>query len=128
MNELQQILAKHKVSHFAIKNDGSFPVALSFTIDFNGQPINFLLPCNYEGVLRCMKKDPKIPAGSKNSQQALRISWRIVKDWVEAQLAIVESELAPIQEVFLQYMIISETGETLSNRMLNGNGMKLLNQ
>lgn len=126
VNEVQQILSKHKVSHFSIKNEGSFPTALSFCIDHKGQPLNFLLPCNHEGVLNCLKKDKKVPNASKNSEQALRTSWRIIKDWVEAQLAIVEAELAPIQEVFMPYLVINSAGETLSSRMLNGEGMKLL--
>jgi len=127
VNEVQQILAKHGVTHFNIKNEGSFPTALAFTIDYKGQPLNFLLPCNHEGVLRCLKSDRKVPQRSKNSEQALRTSWRIVKDWVEAQMAIVQAQLAPIQEVFMPYLVVSSTGETLANRMLNGDGMKLLN-
>lgn len=127
VNEVQQILSKHNVSHFSIRNEGSFPVALSFAINYLGQPLNFLLPCNHEGVLNCLKKDRKVPKSSKNSEQALRTGWRIIKDWIEAQMAIVESELAPIQEVFLPFLIINSSGETLSNRILNGDGMKLLN-
>lgn len=127
VNEIQQILSKNGITHFSIKNDGSYPTALAFTIDFKGQPLNFLLPCNYEGVLRCLKADKKIPSKYKNSDQALRTSWRIVKDWVEAQMAIVQAQLAPIQEVFMSYLIINASGETLSKRMLEGNGMKLLN-
>ena len=126
VNEVQQILAKHNVSHFSIRNEGSFPVALSFTINYKGQPLNFLLPCNHEGVLRCFKKDRKVPNSSKNSEQALRTAWRILKDWTEAQMAIVESEQATMEEIFMPYLIISSTGETLSNRILNGDGMKLL--
>lgn len=127
VNEIQQILAKHKITHFSIKNEGSFPVGLSFTIDYNGVPLNFLLPSNYKGVLHCLKNDRKVPQRSKNEEQALRTSWRIVKDWVEAQLAMVESNLAPIQEVFMPYLIINGSGQTLSDKLLNGDGMKLLN-
>ena len=126
VGEIQQILSKHKVTHISIKNEGSFPVAVTFTIDYRGQPLNFLLPCNFEGVLNCLKKDRKVPSSSKNSDQALRTSWRIIKDWVEAQMAIVEAELSPIQEVFLPYLVNS-TGQTLSDMMLNGDGLKLLN-
>jgi hypothetical protein len=110
-----------------VRNEGSLPVALSFTIMFKGQPLNFLLPCNHEGVLRCLKRDRKVPNSSKNSEQALRTSWRILKDWVESQMAIVEAELAPIQDIFLHCLIINETGETVANRLYNGNGIKLLN-
>lgn len=126
VNEVQQILSKHGVSHFAIKNEGSFPVALSFTINYKGQPLNFLLPCNHAGVLGCLKKDRKIANGYKTSEQALRVSWRIVKDWVEAQLAIVQAELMPIEEVFLPYLV-NARGETLSDKLLKGDGLKLLN-
>lgn len=127
VNEVQQILAKHKVSHFSIKNEGSFPIALSFTIDYKGHPLNFLLPCNHEGVLRCLKRDQHVPSKFTNSEQALRTGWRIVKDWVEAQLAIVEADIAPIQEVFMPYLVINTSGETLAKKILEGDGMRLLN-
>lgn len=127
VNEIQQILAKHSVTHMNVRNEGSFPVALSFSIIFKNQPLNFLLPCNHEGVLRCLKRDRKVPNSSKNSEQALRTSWRILKDWVESQMAIVEAELAPIQDIFLHCLVLNETGETLANRLYNGDGMKLLN-
>lgn len=127
VQEIQQILARHNVTHFAIKYKGTYPVALTFSVDYNQQPLNFLLPCNHEGVFRCMKADRKIPKSSKNEEQALRTSWRIIKDWVEAQLAIVDTELAPIQEVFLHRLIVGVDGETLSDKILNGNGMRLLN-
>lgn len=127
VNEIQQILSKHGVTHFSIRNEGSWPVALSFTINYQDQPLNFLLPCNHEGVLRCLKKDRKVPNSSKTPEQALRTSWRILKDWVEAQLAVIESEQTTMETVFMPYLIINSTGETLSQRMLNGDGMKLLN-
>lgn len=127
VNEIQQILAKHSITHFSIKNEGRFPVGLSFTIDYNGTPLNFLLPSNYKGVFQCLKQDKKVPNSSKNEEQALRTSWRIVKDWVEAQLAMVQSNLAPIQEVFMPYLIINAEGQTLSDKLLKGDGMKLLN-
>lgn len=128
VSEIQQILSKNNVSHCSVKNEGSFPVALSFTIEFKQQPLNFLLPCNYKGVLECFKKDKKVPNSSKNPEQAIRTSWRIVKDWVEAQMAIIESEQATIEQVFMPYLIINETGETLSSKLLNGDGLKLLNK
>jgi hypothetical protein len=126
VNEIQKILSCNKVTHSSIKNEGSFPVALSFTIDLKGQPLNFLLPCNYEGVLRRLKSDKKVPNSSKNSEQALRTAWRIIKDWVEAQMAIVDSEQANIEEIFLPYLIINTSGETLSSKMLKNDGLKLL--
>ena len=126
VNEIQQIMSKHKVTHFSIRNEGTRPVALSFTIDYNGMPMNFLLPCNHKGVWNIIKNDRDIPVKLRNEDQAFRVSWRIVKDWVEAQLAIVDAELAPIQEVFMAYLVMNASGQTLSKMILEGDGMKLL--
>lgn len=59
-------------------------------------------------------------------EQAERVAWRIVKDWVEAQMAILESEMVQMDEIFLPYMV-DNNGQTLfqayrSNQlMLGGN-------
>jgi len=126
VNEIQQIMSKHKVSHFSIKNEGTRPVALSFTIDYKGIPMNFLLPCNHKGVWNIIKNDSDIPGKLRNEEQAFRVSWRIIKDWVEAQLAIVDAELAPLPEVFMAYLVMNTSGRTLSKMILEGDGMKLL--
>lgn len=39
------------------------------------------------------------------------MAWRIVKDWVEAQMAILESEMVQMEEIFLPYMV-SASGQT----------------
>ena len=44
--------------------------------------------------------------------QAERVAWRIVKDWVEAQMAILESEMVQMDEIFLPYMV-NDNGQTL---------------
>jgi hypothetical protein len=59
-----------------------------------------------------MKKDKKVPSRLCTKEQALKVSWRIVKDWVEAQMAIVEAKLADVVEVFLPYLITKQ-GKTL---------------
>jgi hypothetical protein len=113
VGEIQQIIVRHGATHFSITNQGSMPVAMVFTIDYQGTPLNFSLPCNYTGVLASLQKNKKIPGTFKNEEQALRVGWRIVKDWVEAQLAMVEAQVASIQEVFMPYLLIPATGQTL---------------
>lgn len=127
VNEITLILSKHGVTNVNIKNEGSRPVAVSFSMNYHTQPLNFLLPCNHEGVWRAIKNNTKIEKRYRNEDQAFRTSWRIIKDWVEAQMAIVEAELSTVEEVFLPYLILNASGETLANRMLKGDGIKLLN-
>ncbi len=76
---------------------------IAFRIDTIHGAVFFKLPARVDGVLRAMRNDKQIPRGKCNPEQAERVAWRIVKDWVECQLALVESEQAELEQVFLQY-------------------------
>jgi hypothetical protein len=113
ITEIQQILAKGGANKMIVDNDHmGNPIALTFCINWNGMLTAFQLPCNFEGVLRAMKKSSKVPRSLCSEEQALRVGWRIVKDWVEAQLAIVEAQLSSLPEVFLPYAV-TKNGTTL---------------
>lgn len=59
-----------------------------------------------------MRNDRKVPRRLITDEQALRVSWRIIKVWVDAQIALVEAQLADVTEVFLPYAI-TKNGNTL---------------
>lgn len=114
ITEIQQILAKAGATKFIIDNDSAKnPVAITFCLDWNGQQVGYALPCNFEGVLRSMKSTSKVPRNKCNQEQALRVGCRILKTWIQAQLAIVETEMASIPEVFLPYAVVPKSGNTL---------------
>ncbi len=50
-----------------------------------------------------MLKDKKVPKPLKTKEQAARVAWRIIKDWVEAQIAIIDAGMATVTQVFLPY-------------------------
>lgn len=122
--EIQQCLVKHGATRIVTDYKEGLPAGLSFCLAINEQAVAFSLPANYQGVLRAMTKDPKVPRRYCSHEQALRVSWRIVKDWVEAQMAIVEANLADVAEVFLPYAI-TKSGNTLYKE-IQGNQLKLL--
>lgn len=124
--EIQQTLVKHGATKIVTDYDGIKPTAVTFCLTLNGSIVGYSLPANYSGVLKAMKKDGKIPKSFLNEEQAIRVSWRIVKDWVEAQMAIVEAELADMAEVFLPYAI-TKNGNTLYNE-IEKTGMLMLQQ
>lgn len=86
-------------------DDNGYIMSLSFQIDVNGQEFGFKLPCDWRPVLTILEDDVKVPRSQVNQEQALRVAWRIVKDWVEAQLAIVETKMVKTEQVFLPYMM-----------------------
>ena len=63
-----------------------------------------------------MKRDRKVPRRLVTDEQAVKVSWRIIKDWIEAQMALVEAELAELAEVFLPYAITKD-GNTLYSQI-----------
>ena len=44
------------------------------------------------------------------------MSWRILKDWVQAQRAIVDTKMVRLEQVFLPYAIMPD-GRTLYERI-----------
>jgi hypothetical protein len=124
VSEVQRILARGGAQKTVVDHRNGLPVALTFSIEVNGATMGFVLPCNSDGVLTAMLNDRKVPRRLCTDEQALRVSWRIVKDWVEAQLAIVASGMTDLAEVFLPYAITKD-GSTLYRYML-GEGQRLL--
>lgn len=126
IGEIQQVLAKHGAKRIMIENnpENGQPVGLGFQVDWNSKEHSFMLPCNFQGVLHAMKKQ-KVPNALCNESQAIRVGWRIIKDWVEAQMALKEADIASLPEIFLPY-IVTKTGQTLFQRM-NDEDLKLIN-
>lgn len=87
-------------------------VALSFEIILNEQSIGFRLPTTWEPVLKVLERDNKVPRSLKTQEQALRVAWRITKDWVEAQVAYIETMMVTTAQVFLPYAV-TKNGQTL---------------
>lgn len=96
--------------------------AMSFRI----QNVFFRLPININGVFTAMKNNRKIPRKLKSYEQASRVAWRIVKDWIEAQVAIIEAGQAELTQVFLPYAQ-NQAGQTLYET-IKSNGFKLLSE
>ena len=124
--EIQKCLVKHGAHKIVTDYNNGIPTSVTFCITIEGNVIGFSLPANYAGVLNAMKKDSKVPRSKCTDEQALKVSWRIIKDWVEAQMAIVECQLAEMSEVFLPYAITS-SGTTLYLE-LKSKGMPILLQ
>lgn len=89
-------------------DDEGHIMALSFQIATPAGIRGIRLPANVDAVAEVLRRQ-KVKC---DREQAERVAWRIVKDWVEAQMAILESEMVQIDEIFLPYMI-DNTGQTV---------------
>jgi len=126
IGEITKCLVEHGAKKIVSDyDDDGVPIQVTFQISINDNMVFYALPANYGGVLKAMDKNKKVPRSMVNKEQAIRVSWRIIKDWVEAQMAIVEAQLADMAEVFLPYAV-TKNGNTLYNEIKN-NPKLLLN-
>ncbi|MFA4945911.1 MAG: hypothetical protein WC789_14585 [Lentisphaeria bacterium] len=114
VGEIQHILARAGARSINIDyDDHAQPVAVTFLVNVTGRLVNFRLPSNWRGVWARLRDDPAVPRNLRTEEQSRRVAWRIVKDWCEAQMAIIDSGLAELTEVFLPYAVNPESGQTL---------------
>ena len=123
--EIQQILGKAGAGAVLLSyNSDGEVAAIAFQYAMNAQVLSFRLPINSDGVYRVLLRS-SIEKRYRNEEQARRTAWRIVKDWVEAQMALVEAGQADLVEVFMPYLQ-DATGNTLYNRLKSGDNRLLL--
>jgi hypothetical protein len=135
--EIAKCLSSHGASGVLTEYDPTenYLVSISFRIKLNDNQISFRLPCDWKPVLEIMYKDKPNPFTDEKKHdqlentrraQAVRTAWRIIKDWVEAQMALVETQMARTEEVFLPYAIMKD-GRTLAEHIETNPGFLLGN-
>lgn len=112
--EIQQILAAKGALSVSVDYDNTgFPSAVTFKVMINGHEVWYRLPSKYDEAERALLASRDIPERFKKREQAIRVCWRILKDWVEAQMAIIQLGQAELAEVFFPYAIDATSGLTL---------------
>lgn len=130
IGEIQKCLIAHGANAVLTEFDDQGRVtALSFKIRIGERNMSFRLPIEWRPVLEVMKQQKEKARGrfrvALTQEQAMRVAWRIVGAWVAAQMAIVEIRMVTLPQIFLPYAVTPD-GKTVSERLLEGNGMKLL--
>ena len=109
LGAIQGQLVKHGAKKIMQDYDDDGHIsALSFLVETPTGPRGIRLPANVDAVHAVLTRQ-RVKC---DREQAERVAWRIVKDWVEAQMAILESEMVQMDEIFLPYMV-NGSGQTL---------------
>ncbi len=121
--EIQQMLVKHGATSIMTNytNEGKVE-SLSFALDVKGRKRGIRLPCDPAPVLKVLEHQAREGIISKrivDEHQALRVAWRIVHYWIKAQMAILETQMVKMEQIFLPYMITRD-GKTLFETMDKG--------
>lgn len=111
--EMQELLGKSGASAVAVLYTDAKPSGMSFSLATTAGQRTFNLPVDVEAVqalLTAQKRTNK--RVDDRPAQAERVAWRIVKDWLAAQLTLIEAHMATLDEVMLPYLVVGE-GRTL---------------
>lgn len=104
VQQIQAMLIRKKAHAILTEYDDSGVLtAISFRIKNAYGILSFRLPSNVPKVFAILVRDPKIRSGLKTREQAARVAWRVVKDWLEAQMAILELEMVDLEQIFLPF-------------------------
>ena len=99
--------------------------ALTFKMPLGDKSLSFRLPCDWQPVYAILTAGVKfnsrdeqrnVERKERYREQAERTAWRILKDWVEAQIALVETTMTTAPLVFLPYAVMKD-GHTLSEKV-----------
>ncbi|KKN48216.1 hypothetical protein LCGC14_0654780 [marine sediment metagenome] len=126
VGEIQGILVGHGAKAIMLDYDDDVPTGLAFIIKTDHGELQFRLPANVKQVEKILLNMRARPLETWHSdykrvmervrKQSARVAWRIIKDWVRAQMAILETEMVKIEQIFLPYMV-TKGNQTLFEAM-----------
>lgn len=123
--EIQQLLGSKGARHILTEYDSGEVVALSFTVKVRGKEVAFRLPVRWENYYKLLLQDYRNRPRARMPQkdQAKRTAWRVIFRWIQAQFALIETEMTTLDEVMLPYAMWGE--QTLYEKLAE-NQFKLL--
>ncbi len=115
--EIEQILTQFGATSILKDYRGDSSVkAISFKVMTEHGEMPFKIPMNDKAVAEYRSEQFTGYTKKENTKNDLdtarRIGWRIIKDWIHAQLSITQLGLVKVQEVFLPYAYNYQTQKT----------------
>lgn len=107
-------------------NNGTL-TSISFIIAKEGRLHPFKLPAKVDNVERLFKRKYPRTNRKKLHEQAERTAWKIMNDWIDIQMSLIELEQAEFMEIFLPYLYDPRTKQTYFE-IVKDSGFKLLTE
>ncbi len=115
VNGIHAILAKAGANAILNEYDANGVSGVKFRIVTNHGEMFYHLPADINGISNALKKDRVY----RDDAHARRVAWRIIKDWIEAQMALITAQMAKLDQVFLPYAQTND-GRTVYERIKEG--------
>lgn len=123
--EIEQILARFGAKAILKQYEGYYPIGICFQLETEkGRLIPFKLPMKIEQARMIIQKavdekklTKKFRQEPLRTEKALIVGWRIIKDWIHAQLSLIEMNYAQAIEIFLPYIYDNTTAQTFFEKV-----------
>jgi hypothetical protein len=116
---IEERLVQNKAKNIMKIYDEGRLTGIAFIISINGNDYPFKLPARIDRVEKVLMKTYRRPhkgTAKKVKDQAERTSWKILADWVDIQMALVELDQAELLEVFMPYLYNHKNETTFFDR------------
>lgn len=129
-HRLAQAGAMHIAKSYAEDKSGR-PIGMIFQIMINNVPMTFKLPAKadrvFDHMIKHRTRPPKQAQREAIRMQADRTAWKILSDWIDIQVSLIQLDQVEAIEVFLPYAYDGKNDRTLFQKMKETN-YKLLTQ
>jgi hypothetical protein len=107
--EIQELLAGKGACSIQIDYLNGRVEGLSFCFKIGEHNVPFRLPCRWKSVVKFLTQTGKrVRKNDSLEAWGRRVAWRQILRWVQAQLALIETEMVKTEEVFLPYAIMPD--------------------
>ena len=105
-DDIQKELAIHKARRILFEYNQSGRVdGMAFGLEINGNELSFRLPARVANLAKILFNRPLTSLSEKEVEHCYQVAWANIRDWISAQLAMVDTEMVAIGEVFLPYFV-----------------------
>ena len=113
--KIEAFVVKQGATQFSKEYKDGLVLDVVFIIPILSGELPIRLPARVEQVKQKLygKRSTYTPA---MEEQARRTAWANIRDWLDAQMALIETEQVKVEEIFLPYMT-DQSGKTLFEYM-----------
>lgn len=123
VTEIQIILGKYGAKKVVMDFSGLNVDGIAFMYPWgDGQDVPFRLPCRWKEIETILRQKHRARYGDTFEDWARRVAWRQILRWVQAQFAMVETNMVKVTEVFLPYVVMKNKStmfEQIENKGFN---------
>ncbi len=105
INNIEQSIASFGATHIAKEyGPNGIVTAVQFMILRDGKSHIIKLPANPDAVFLVMRKQFPSRGIQQLKEQSQRTAWKLMQDWVEVQLSLIQTNQVDALQVFLPYV------------------------